>query len=145
MEWTDMADQKKVVDIEAVMRILAEADQMVDGALTEEERKAVAVLRRRAVEKDTAEGFYAAGEDAQAAEDFDLLATADALESLAAKVRAVVEIKEAALYQKALDVYYATEELARDPANAHLKEQVEKMRDAHERQYGKPIPPKKGQ
>jgi hypothetical protein len=138
-----MTDEKKKFDVEAALRILAEADQMIDGALTEEERQAVASLRRKV--EPNAEEIYAAGEDAQAVEDFDLLVTADALESLAAKVRAVVEYKEAKLYQDALAIYYATEELSKDPANEHLREQVERMRAAHERQYGKPIPPKKEQ
>jgi len=138
-----MTDEKKTFDVEAAMRVLAEAEQMIDETLTDEERQAVALLRRKI--EHGPEGLYAAGEDAQAAEDFDLLATADALESLAAKVRAVVEYKEAKLYQDALAVFYATEELSKDPANAHLREHVEKMRASHERQYGKPIPPKKEQ
>lgn len=137
-----MKNEKKTVDIEAVMRVLAEADQLVESSITEEERQAIRALRRQ-VEQHDPGGLYAAGEDAQAAEDFELLATADALDALAGKIRAIVEYKEAKLYQKALDVYYTTEELSKDPANAHLKEHVERMRESHERQYGKPIPPKK--
>ncbi|HEY0159090.1 MAG TPA: hypothetical protein VGF28_17520 [Thermoanaerobaculia bacterium] len=138
-----MSDEKQGIDVEAVLQILAEADQLVDSALTGEERAALAVLRRQVEQHEGV--VYAAGEDAVAVEDFDLLTTADALEALAGKVRAVVQMKEAKLYQDALSVYYATEELSRDPQNAHLAENVKRMREAHERQYGKPIPPKKEQ
>jgi hypothetical protein len=41
-------------------------------------------------------------------------------------------------------VYYIAEELAKDPAHAELIQHVEAMRKAHEKQYGKVIPPKKG-
>jgi len=41
----------------------------------------------------------------------------------------------------ALRIYYAAEELARDPANAHLIPHVEAMRRAYEHDYGVPIPP----
>lgn len=139
-----MSDQKKKFDVDKAMRMLAEADQIIDSVLTAEERQAVAALGRR-VDSQGAEGMYAAVEHVQAQEDFDLLATADALEGLAAKVRAVVEVKQAEAYQQALDLYYAAEELSKDPAHAHLTEHVERLRAAHLRQYGKPIPPKKGQ
>jgi hypothetical protein len=45
--------------------------------------------------------------------------------------------------QDCLNVYYATEELVKDPANAHLIPHLEAMRKAYEDSYGKPIPPKK--
>lgn len=137
-----MKNRKQSFDVEALMKILVEADKMVESGLTEDERAAVAALRQRVEENEPL--FYAAGgEDAKASEDFDLLASADALESLAAKVRAAVAIKEAKIYEHALEVFYATEELSKDPANAHLVEQVKKMREAHQKSYGKPIPPKK--
>jgi hypothetical protein len=41
-----------------------------------------------------------------------------------------------------LEIFYAAEEASQDPANAHLIEQVEEMRAAYEREYGRPIPPK---
>jgi hypothetical protein len=137
-----MKNQKKSFDVEALMKILVEADKMVESGLSEDERAAVAAMRKRVEENEPL--FYAAGgEDAKAAEDFELLASADALESLAAKVRAAVAIKEEKIYQHALEVFYAMEEQAKDPANAHLVEQVQKMREAHQRSYGKPVPPKK--
>ena len=46
------------------------------------------------------------------------------------------------LYRKGLEVYYAAEDLARDPAHAELIPHVEAMRRAHEAQYGRPIPPR---
>lgn len=43
---------------------------------------------------------------------------------------------------KALEIYYAAEELARDPEHAELIPHVARMREAYERDYGVPIPPK---
>jgi len=42
----------------------------------------------------------------------------------------------------AMKVYYAAEELAKDPEHAELIPHVEKMREAYSSFYGKPIPPK---
>jgi hypothetical protein len=39
-----------------------------------------------------------------------------------------------------MEVYYSAEELARDPANAHIIPHVEAMRAAYEKDFGHPIP-----
>jgi len=75
-------------------------------------------------------------------EDFDLMAVADGLEAFADDIQAVIEQKHAAALVKALEIYYVTEELARNPEHADLIPHVENMRRAYEKQYGKPIPPK---
>jgi hypothetical protein len=78
----------------------------------------------------------------QTAEDFEWAAVIDAVESLADEVSAIAAQKRAKVLETALKVYYVTEELSRDPEHADLIEQVEKMRAAYERDFGKPIPPK---
>jgi len=78
----------------------------------------------------------------QTVEDFEWAAVIDGFESLANDVSAVVARKRAELLEMALRAYYAAEELSRDPAHAHLIEEVEKMRAAYERDFGRPIPPK---
>ena len=65
------------------------------------------------------------------------------LRSLATDVRSAIEYAHAQATEKALQVYYAAEELARDPAHADLIPHVEAMRKAYEKSYGKPIPAKK--
>jgi len=40
-----------------------------------------------------------------------------------------------------MDFYYAAEEASRDPKNAHLIPYVTKMREAYQRDFGRPIPP----
>lgn len=75
-------------------------------------------------------------------EDFEWAAVHDGVESLARDVSIVAAQKRAAAVEMALQVYYAMEEAARDPANAHLLEEVEKMQAAYERDFGRPIPPK---
>jgi len=102
-----MTDRRKTFDVEEAMRILAETDRLIESALTDEEREALARLRRESGQR-AAEELYAAAQSLLAPEDFDLLVTADALESLAAKVRTIVKVKEAHLHEKVLDVYRAT-------------------------------------
>jgi len=76
-------------------------------------------------------------------QDFEDAAVIDALQLLIGDIEGIVKKKEARLLEDALKIYYITEELARDPANAHLIPHVEEMRRAYEREFGKPIPPKK--
>jgi hypothetical protein len=76
------------------------------------------------------------------ATDFELGAIADALESLASDVQTAIDRARAEATEKALEVYYTAEELARDPAHADLIPHVEAMRRAYEKDHGKPIPPK---
>ena len=80
--------------------------------------------------------------DARSGEEFELEAVADALEALADDVRLMVEKANEEAMEKALDVYYAAEELARDPANVDVAAHVEKMRAAYQSHYGRPIPSK---
>jgi hypothetical protein len=75
-------------------------------------------------------------------EDFELATVAASIEQLAAELRDALDREHERVLANALRVYYAAEELARDPANAHLIPHVEAMRQAFERDYGKPIPPR---
>ena len=75
-------------------------------------------------------------------EDFEWAAVVEGFESLGRDLSAAIDRKKAAVMEKALNVYYNLEEASRDPENAHLIEQVEEMRAAYEREYGRPIPPK---
>jgi hypothetical protein len=76
----------------------------------------------------------------QAELEFELLAVADALESMSRQIEIVVAQRMEQAYARALHVYYVTEELSRDPAHPELLPHVEAMRAAHEQQYGYPIP-----
>jgi hypothetical protein len=75
-------------------------------------------------------------------EEFEWAALADGLESLANDLNAAIERKHAEIMETALRVYYTAEELSRDPAHADLIPHVERMREAYEKEHGKPIPPK---
>jgi hypothetical protein len=77
-------------------------------------------------------------------EDALLEFAAEGLDDLDASMRTIIDQRVENVYRQALEVYYATEELARDPANAHLIPHVEAMRRGHERDYGVPIPPREG-
>ncbi|HYC91300.1 MAG TPA: hypothetical protein VEO54_18915 [Thermoanaerobaculia bacterium] len=76
-------------------------------------------------------------------EDFDYAAVADGLSSLAGELSAAIDDAAAAATEKALEIYYAAEELARDPAHAELIPHVERMRAAYERDFGRAVPGRK--
>ena len=50
--------------------------------------------------------------------------------------------QRARLFQDCLKIYYTMEEQVRDPEHAHLIPLVEQMREAYQRDFGVPIPPK---
>ena len=79
---------------------------------------------------------------AQTIEDFEEQAVIDAVDSVARELRASIDAAHAEILARALNAYYAAEELARDPAHAHLIPHVEAMRKAYEAEYGRPIPPR---
>jgi len=75
-------------------------------------------------------------------QEFDLMAIADAVQALGEDLQAVIDDKMDTVEQAALRVYWTGVELVKDPANAHLKPMLEKMRVAYERDTGEPEPPK---
>ena len=80
--------------------------------------------------------------EARTMEEFEGAAVLEAVETLADDLRATIEEAEQRMYESALDVYYAAEELAQDPAHADVIPHVEAMRAAHQKSYGRPIPTK---
>jgi hypothetical protein len=80
--------------------------------------------------------------DAETMTDFELETVAEGVERLSAELSQALERARAKAVADALRIYYAAEELARDPANAHLIPHVEAMRRAYEHDYGVPIPSK---
>jgi len=77
-------------------------------------------------------------------EDALLQFAADGLDELVAAMQMILDQRMEKLYREALEVYYAAEELARDPAHADLIPHVEAMRRSHEMDYGLPIPLREG-
>ena len=129
---------KQTQDAAATLRVVIEATAAFQAELESAER---ATLRHDA-DGDVAPFVYAADERDQAMQDFDTLAVADALGSLARDIQGMVDQRMEQAYRQALDVYYAAEELARSPEHAALLPHVEAMRRAHEAQYGRAIPAK---
>jgi cysteinyl-tRNA synthetase len=80
--------------------------------------------------------------DARSLEDFEAMAVVEALESMADDVQAVIDEKMERAHEMALDVYYKSVELARDPEHSELVPHVKKMEEAYVRSYGRPIPSK---
>jgi hypothetical protein len=126
-----MATQKKMT-----------AAEILDELAKLRERLPEEMRRPRPKKKETTErmSFPPSG-DAMA--DFEQQAIIDALQSLADDVHAGVEEKRAKMLEKALEIYYVAEELAKQPENAHLIKHVEEMQRAYQAEYGRPIPPKK--
>ena len=86
--------------------------------------------------------IMSAGTGDDAMTDFEMESVAMAIESMADELHAAIEEQNEKALSQALDVYYAAEELARDPAHADLIPHVEAMRAAYEHDFGKPIPPR---
>ena len=80
--------------------------------------------------------------EAQTLQDFEMLAVADAVESLAAELSATLDETERTLFEQALDVYYAAEDLTREGEHPEILLHLEAMRQAYEQSYGRPIPPR---
>lgn len=118
---------KKKLDAEGVLRRLAEI------------RKGIPFLADRppVVKKRTDERSKA-----RTLEEFEQMAVIDGLESLSEELSAAIAERHAKAVQEALRVYYTAEELAKDPAHADLIPHVKAMREAYEKSYGHPIPPK---
>jgi hypothetical protein len=134
-----MTKENQIIDIDAVLRVVSETTATFEASLTPEERLAMQSRKR---DDQPPELVYSVDERDQAMSDFEALAAADALEALAGEIQFVVDRKMEKGYRQALEVYYTAEELARDPEHAELVPHVEAMRQAHEAQYGRPIPPK---
>lgn len=122
---------KKKLDAEPILRKLAEM------------RKSIPYIdeappRPRSDARATLDGM-----PLETAEDFEYAAVADALQSLADDLHAVIEQKRAQAEAQALEIYYTAEELSRDPEHAHLIPVVERLREAYRNDHGKDIPPRK--
>jgi hypothetical protein len=76
----------------------------------------------------------------QSVADFEEATIVEELERLTAELTDALDAAHDRVLVNALEVYYATEALARDPENAHLIPHVEAMRRAFEHDYGIPIP-----
>ena len=130
---------KESFDPAAVVRLVGRIQASLEAKLTPEDR---AAMKNRDGDDRTSSLVYTAEEREQAMSDFEILAATDALEAMADEIQSFVDHRMEQLYGQALEVYYAAEELSRDPEHAELLPHVEAMRRAHEEQYGRPIPPK---
>jgi len=99
-------------------------------------------IRRKLKPKPVSERLNAPSLNTLSMVDFELETVADALETMVEETNAVIEALDESLFEQALDIYYAAEELARDPEHAHMVEHVEKMRRSYEAEEGRPIPSK---
>ena len=129
-----------MIDTNAILRVVDEASVAFDATLSEEGRRARDARRNTDVPENLVP--YPAGFGEEAMYEFELSTAAEALHTLADEIQAECDRRMAEAYRMALDIFYAAEELSRDPKHAELIPQVEAMRLAHELQYGKPIPEK---
>lgn len=122
-----------------ILRMVDDAAATFDATLSEEGRQAREARRHDDV---TSSLVYAAHQRDEAMRDFELLAVADSLQALGEAIQAECDRRMAEAYRMALRAFYVAEELAQDPAHAELIPHVAAIRAAHEKQYGRPIPPR---
>ena len=121
---------KKKIDVEGVLNTLASIRKQIPHL--------PAVPPRRETTVD--EPLPADSEEAM--ELFEMETLAVALESFAEEVSAAVDDAQQKAMAEAMKIYYAAEELAKDPEHAHLIPYVEQMRAIYRRDFGKDIPKK---
>jgi len=113
----------------------------VDGILT-----TLAAVRKQVPRlantppRDAASPPTLLGTTEEAMELFELETLADALESFAGEISDSIETARDEAVAGALAIYYAADELAKDPEHAHLIPLVEQMRESYRRDYGTDIP-----
>jgi len=118
---------KKKIDVEAILNTLATVRKQVPHLANTPPR-------------DTASAPTLLGTTEEAMELFEMETLADALESFAGEVSDSIEAAREKALAGALEIYYAAEELSKDPEHAHLIPLVEQMRESYRRDYGTDIP-----
>ena len=78
--------------------------------------------------------------DQEAMEAFEMETLAEALESFADELGESIEMARQKAFEKAMEIYYEAEKLAKDPEHANLIPYVEQMREIYRRDFGKDIP-----
>ena len=79
-------------------------------------------------------------ESEDAVRQFELESLYHSTGQVAAELEASLDAANARLFDQAMEVYYAAEELSRDPAHADLIPLVEDLRATFEKDMGYPIP-----
>jgi len=118
---------KQKIDVEGILNTLAAVRKQIPHLADAPPR-----------DTTNAATLPAAGDDAM--ELFEMETLADALESFAGEVSDSIETAREKALAAALEIYYAAEELSKDPEHAHLIPLVEQMRESYRRDYGRDIP-----
>jgi hypothetical protein len=115
---------KKKIDVEGVLNTLASI------------RKQIPYLPAAPPRRETTVDAPLPSASEEAMELFEMETLADALESFAGEVSAAIDDAQQKAMAEAMKIYYAAEELAKDPAHAHLIPYVEQMRAIYRRDFG---------
>lgn len=132
------------IDPKEILRVVDQINETFEASLNEEGQRA-RDERRHGDDGPADVIAYPAVHGDEAMYDFELSTAVEALRTLADDIQAECDRKMAMLYDMALDGFYKLEELSRDPEHSDLIPEVERIRAAHMRDYGKPIPPKKSE
>ena len=124
---------KQKVDVEGILNTLALMRQKIPQLAARPKKKV----------SDTADLTSFVPADEAALEQFEMETLAVALESFAGELSASVEEAQQKAMSDAMEIYYAAEELAKDPEHAHLVPYVEQMRAIYRRDFGVDIPKRK--
>jgi hypothetical protein len=126
---------QKTVDVEGILNTIASVRAQLPQ---------LAKARAAAPPPEKPEEYLAfVPGDEEAMKTFEMLALADGLESFAGELRTAIDEAQQTLMENAMNVYYAAEELIKDPEHAHLIPYVEQMRAIYLRDFGTEIPPRK--
>jgi hypothetical protein len=118
---------KQKIDVEGILNTLAAV------------RKQIPYLANTPTLDSGGDAALLAGDD-EAMELVKMETLADALESFAGELSDSIETAQQQAMAGAMEIYYAAEKLAKDPAHAHLIPHVEQMRAVYRRDFGTEIP-----
>jgi hypothetical protein len=121
------------VDVDAALQLLAQ----IRASIPEKYRVPVPP-RPEAAHAFMASPLPSAGE----LELFDLETVQEGVETVLAELTASLDYARNKAIEESLKIYYVAEELAKDPEHADLIPHVIAMREAYERDFGEPIPPR---
>jgi len=129
--WKDSKMSKQKADVEGILNTLASIRGRIPMLAN--------VPAKPPVNETTSMGSFVPG-DQEAMEAFEMETLAEALESFADELSESIETARQKALEKALEIYYAAEKLAKDPEHADLIPYVEQMREIYRRDFGTDIP-----
>lgn len=131
--------RRDALNIPAIMENLEKMTELFEGALKPD---VLAELKAQRARQAGTPEVYSAEKRTEAMEDFEAYAMLDAFEALTTEMSWVLDRNREKLWQAALDLYYDGEEVMRNSTDEKGIAAYQDFREAMEKEYGGPLPPR---